>query len=130
MIVYFSTASNNTHRFVEKLDLPAARIPEAVPTQPFVLITPTYSGAVPAPVIRFLNQEANRDLLLGVISSGNLNFGPDFGAAGRTIAAKCGVPHLYQFELTGTPEDVDEVREMILGLCSNTDPSHAHAPAH
>lgn len=130
MIVYFSTASNNTHRFVERLDLPAARIPDAAPTRPFVLITPTYSGVVPVPVIRFLNQKANRDLLLGVISSGNLNFGPDFGAAGRIIASKCGVPHLYQFELTGTPEDVTEVRELVLGLCSNPDPLDAHATAH
>ncbi|MEP9393442.1 class Ib ribonucleoside-diphosphate reductase assembly flavoprotein NrdI [Gordonia sp. VNQ95] len=66
LIVYFSSVSENTHRFVEKLRLPAVRIPlidrgapNAVTAdagnaagrigsfevdQPFVLICPTYGG--------------------------------------------------------------------------------------
>jgi protein involved in ribonucleotide reduction len=31
--------------------------------------------------------------------------------AGDIIAAKCKVPHLYRFELMGTPEDVTRVQK-------------------
>jgi len=120
-IVYFSTRSENTHRFVTKLDTPARRIPISaaetlhVPS-PFVLIVPTYSGengkgAVPKQVIRFLNDANNRANLRGVIAAGNSNFGATFGIAGDIISAKCGVPYLYRFELMGTGEDVVNVRQ-------------------
>jgi protein involved in ribonucleotide reduction len=66
---------------------------------------------VPKQVIRFLNDVRNRALIRGVIASGNLNFGRDFGRAGDVISAKCGVPYLYRFELMGTDEDVVWVRE-------------------
>ncbi len=121
-LVYFSSASNNTHRFVEKLGLPAQRIPLR-PTEPFlhvtepyVLVVPTYGGgneggAVPRQVVKFLNDTANRSLLRGVIAAGNTNFGEAYCIAGDIIAAKCHVPYLYGFELMGTNEDVQRVRE-------------------
>ena len=65
-LVYYSSASGNTERFMHKLGLPAMRIPvdESAPMPepdaPFVLISPTYAdgeghGAVARQVIRFLN---------------------------------------------------------------------------
>ncbi|CAM5785292.1 class Ib ribonucleoside-diphosphate reductase assembly flavoprotein NrdI [Cellulomonas persica] len=121
-LVYFSSASNNTHRFVEKLGLAAQRIPLR-PTEPFlhvtepyVLVVPTYGGgneggAVPRQVVKFLNDATNRSLLRGVIAAGNTNFGEAYCIAGDIIAAKCHVPYLYGFELMGTNEDVHRVRE-------------------
>ena len=125
LLVYFSSVSGNTARFVEKLGMPAVRIPlqgdEAlVIDEPFVLVTPTYGGgkgrgeekgAVPKQVIRFLNEERNRQLIRGVISAGNTNFGESFGLAGDIISRKCNVPHLYRLELFGTPEDIDRVSD-------------------
>ena len=121
-LVYFSSVSENTKRFVDRLGLPAQRIPlrptepHLVVTEPYVLFVPTYGGgngqgAVPKQVIKFLNDERNRRLLRGVVSAGNTNFGSAYCIAGDIIAAKCGVPHLYKFELLGTTEDVDNVRE-------------------
>ncbi|WP_029068498.1 class Ib ribonucleoside-diphosphate reductase assembly flavoprotein NrdI [Jonesia quinghaiensis] len=121
-LIYFSSASENTHRFVEKLKLPAQRIPllpregHLTATEPFVLILPTYGsgkegGAVPKQVIRFLNDENNRSLIRGVIAAGNTNFGETYCLAGKIISAKCKVPYLYGFELLGTSEDVHRVRE-------------------
>ena len=83
--------------------------------EPFVLILPTYGGgphtkAVPKQVIKFLNDERNRKLIRGVIAAGNTNFGDAYGIAGDIVAQKCRVPHLYRFELFGTPEDVENVR--------------------
>lgn len=120
-LVYFSSVSGNTARFVARLGLPAARIPvraaEPVPapTEPFVLICPTFAdgqgrGAVPSPVIRFLNDPARRALLRGVIAAGNRNFGATYALAGRVISDKCGVPVLYRFELAGTETDIARVR--------------------
>lgn len=51
-LVYFSSVSENTHRFVEKLGLPATRIPlhgRIEVDQPYVLILPTYGGDGPRP---------------------------------------------------------------------------------
>jgi protein involved in ribonucleotide reduction len=121
-VVYFSSVSNNTHRFVEKLGMPAKRIPlyareePLTVTEPYVLVLPTYgggngNGAVPKQVIRFLNVPENRALVRGVIGSGNTNFGSAYCLAGDIVAAKCKVPHLYRFELFGTSDDVMAVRE-------------------
>lgn len=118
-IVYFSSRSENTHRFVSRLGLAAQRIPisagEALSVcAPFVLIVPTYSGeggkgAVPKQVVRFLNDAENRSNLRGVIAAGNSNFGATFGLAGDIVSRKCRVPYLYRFELLGTDEDVANV---------------------
>jgi protein involved in ribonucleotide reduction len=122
-LVYYSSSSGNTQRFVERLAIPALRIttpphPILYVREPFILIVPTYggggtNGAVPAPVIRFLNQPENRHLLKGVIASGNRSFGAGFCLAGKVIAEKCQVPCLYRFELLGTPEDVENVRKGV-----------------
>ncbi|RVP47850.1 class Ib ribonucleoside-diphosphate reductase assembly flavoprotein NrdI [Sinorhizobium medicae] len=121
-LVYFSSRSENTRRFVEKLGGEALRLPVDATDEPpvvdeaFVLVTPTYGGggdkgAVPKPVIRFLNSPANRGLIRGVIAAGNTNFGEAYGRAGKIIADKCGVPLLYRFELIGTEDDVAAVRQ-------------------
>lgn len=121
-LVYFSSVSGNTHRFVGKLGRPASRIPlyarETMSrvTEPYVLVLPTYGGgngqgAVPKQVIRFLNDEHNRSLIRGVIGAGNTNFGNAYALAGDIVARKCAVPHLYRFEVFGTPDDVRAVDE-------------------
>ncbi|MCY7288630.1 MAG: class Ib ribonucleoside-diphosphate reductase assembly flavoprotein NrdI [Cryobacterium sp.] len=121
-IVYFSSTSGNTHRFIEKLGRPAARIPiyaRDEPLQvsdPYVLVVPTYGGgdnmgAVPKQVIKFLNDEQNRSLIRGVIGAGNTNFGVAYCLAGDIIAQKCKVPHMFRFEVFGTPDDVRIVHD-------------------
>ena len=85
-IVYFSSVTNNTARFVKKLGMEAERIPlrrtdpDLIVDDEYVLIVPTYGGgnnrgAVPKQVIKFLNNEHNRSLIRGVVSAGNTNFG-------------------------------------------------------
>ncbi len=131
-LVYFSSKSGNTHRFVSRLGIDAVRIPLSVDhiadvAEPYVLICPTYAdgegrGAVPKQVIHFLNDPERRARLTGVIGTGNRNFGATYALSGRIIARKCNVPQLYSFELAGTENDILRVRQGLetLGrhLCS------------
>lgn len=124
-IVFFSSISNNTKRFVDKLGLNAYRIPISINEtlnvkKDFILITPTYGGGngdkkgcVPRQVIHFLNNINNRMHCKAVISSGNTNFGDTYCLAGPIISKKLNIPLLYQFELLGTKEDVEKVRFII-----------------
>ena len=123
-LVYFSSVSENTHRVVQKLQLPATRIPlhgRIRVDESYVLVLTTYGGGratpdlnaggyVPKQVIAFLNDEHNRSLLRGVIAAGNTNFGTEYCYAGDVVSRKCGVPYLYRFELMGTEDDVAAVR--------------------
>lgn len=122
LIVYYSSKSGNTNRFVDALGIRSIRIPMTMKNdpiiidEPYVLICPTYadddgSKAVPKQVIRFLNQPENRLTLKGVIGSGNRNFGVLFAHASKIISEKCNVPLLYKFELSGTKTDIINVRE-------------------
>ena len=122
LVVYFSSVTDNTHRFVQKLDLPNVRIPlrlkdePLIVNEPYVLVCPTYGGGVsltgensrpvPRQVIRFLNNEHNRSFIRAVVAGGNSNFGADFGKAGEVISAKCKVPYVYRFEMMGNADDV------------------------
>ncbi|NLZ56791.1 MAG: class Ib ribonucleoside-diphosphate reductase assembly flavoprotein NrdI [Corynebacterium sp.] len=134
LVVYFSSVTDNTHRFVQKLGLPNVRIPLTKAEEPlsvdepYVLVVPTYGGGVtmtgknsrpvPPQVIRFLNDEHNRSFIRAVVAGGNSNFGTDFGLAGEVIAKKCKVPYVYRFELMGNEEDVRILRG---GLIQNAE---------
>ncbi len=119
LVVYFSSVAENTHRFVEKLGVPALRIPvhateTVTAAEPYLLIIPTYGNAdVPKQVIRFLNQPQNRHYLRGVVGSGNINFMDRYARAADIVSARCGVPVVHKFELLGTPEDVQIVKRHV-----------------
>ncbi|MCO6559023.1 MAG: class Ib ribonucleoside-diphosphate reductase assembly flavoprotein NrdI [Bifidobacterium sp.] len=128
-VVYFSSVSNNTARFIESCGFPDEGInvyriplrPKEAPLQvrePYVLIVPTYGGgniakALLPQIRKFLNGHKNRSFIRGVISSGNRNFATAFCAAGDIISKKCHVPFMYNFELLGTPDDQRQVRDGI-----------------
>lgn len=126
-IVYFSSASENTRRFVEKLspELNLIRVPlkwdvdePLIVDREYVLVLPTYGGgeyekAVPRQVVKFLNVKQNRALIRGVIGTGNTNFGEHYCLAADVVAAKTGVPLLQRVEILGTPDDVEKVTERL-----------------
>ncbi|WP_445341897.1 class Ib ribonucleoside-diphosphate reductase assembly flavoprotein NrdI [Bifidobacterium sp. ESL0827] len=134
-VVYFSSASRNTARFIANCHLDDEGIdvfriplrPKDPPLnirQPYILIVPTYGGgsakkAVMPQIKRFLNDPANRAGIRGVIASGNTNFGEAFCMAGDIISRKCNVPFLYYFELMGTKEDQEKVRSGVVDFFRN-----------
>jgi protein involved in ribonucleotide reduction len=124
-IVYFSNYSGNTKRFVEKIDGSSVRIPidfsnsgNILMDSEYVLVVPTYGGgseksAIPRQVRHFLNIEQNRNLLRGVVGTGNTNFGEHFCKAAEIISAKTGVPIIAKVEIFGTDDDVRKVKERL-----------------
>lgn len=122
LVVYFSSVSGNTTKFVEKLGVRNVRIPllsheeDLVVDEEYVLIMPSYGAgkiksAVPKQVIKFLNNETNRNYLRGIIGSGNTNYGNAYCIAAHIVSEKTGVPILYTYELLGLPEDVAQVQK-------------------
>ena len=122
-IVYFSNVTGNTARFVEKLTVSGEKyqIPlrgelNKTPHNNFIIITPTYGdgdgkGMVPHQVKKFLKQ--NSEKIVGVISTGNRNFGKEYGLAGDLIAYKFKIPLLCKVEIAGLPEDVEQVNKIL-----------------
>lgn len=135
MIVYFSNVSNFTHRFVEKLEVPASRIPLKTDeagtftiSEPSTLIFPTYGANgrdfVPKQVIRWLNIPENRYFIDSVIGCGNVNFLEDYCRGADIVAKKLDVPLLYRFELAGTQDDVENVRKGLQHWATRPQKSH------
>ena len=127
-VYYFSSVSNLTGRFAEHLaertgravfNLADSAVRRGETDGPWVLLTPSYKAGnadevtLPAPVKAFLRSPANRRSLVGIIGSGNRNFGEYYQAAARELAAASGRPVLFEFELSGTPEDVVRCAEIL-----------------
>lgn len=126
-VYYYSSTSGLVRTFAERLDRPAYNLAERAhrlseADGPWVLLTPSYktgndaNDTVPEAVHRFLRSAVNRRLLVGVMGSGNRNFGRYYQKAAREIAARSGRPVLFEFELAGTPWDVAECRQILADL--------------
>lgn len=130
-VYYYSSVSNLTGRFAEHLaaatgrevhNLADAAVRRRDVEGPWVLITPSYKAGnadevtLPAPVKAFLRSPTNRRRLVGIIGSGNRNFGAYYQAAARELAAASGRPVLFEFELSGTPEDVTACARILAEL--------------
>ena len=134
-VVYFSSASRNTARFIANCRLQDEGVnvyriplnasePALTVHEPYIIVVPTYGGgnaskAVPIQVKRFLNDPENRKFAQAVIATGNINFAESFCQAGYIISAKCNIPFLYYFELMGTSDDVRKVRQGVVDFFTN-----------
>ena len=127
-LVYFSQAGY-TQEFIEKLGLPATRIPVKIKEaetfevdEEFVLIVPTYERKIvhgsragqmtyiPKQVSAFFSSKVNRDLARGIIGTGNINFFEDYTRAATEISSRLGIPVLHRMEISGTEEDEEIVK--------------------
>ncbi|GLJ78727.1 protein NrdI [Microbacterium imperiale] len=122
-VYYYSSVSNLIRRFATHLtaadgrpvlDLSQREVRASEPDGPWVLLTPSYKAGndahatLPAPVRGFLRSPTTRRRLVGIIGSGNRNFGEHYQAAARELSRVSGRPVIFEFELAGTPEDVTE----------------------
>ncbi|MFS0703652.1 class Ib ribonucleoside-diphosphate reductase assembly flavoprotein NrdI [Cellulomonas sp. 179-A 9B4 NHS] len=135
-VYYYSSASGLVRSFAERLDRPAFDVAvrehrRSEVDAPWVLLTPSYTtgneanDTIPEGVRRFLRSARNRRLLVGVMGSGNRNFGRYYQHAAREIAARSGRPVLFEFEVAGTPWDVAEARRLLEDLDAALAARHA-----
>ncbi|WP_246043508.1 class Ib ribonucleoside-diphosphate reductase assembly flavoprotein NrdI [Rarobacter incanus] len=126
-VYYYSSASGMVRDFAHRLcrpifDLADREVRTTVPDGPWVLLTPSYktgnseNDTVPEPVKRFLGDAVTRRRLVGVIGSGNRNFGAHYQAAARSVAKASGRPMLLEFELQGTQWDVQDAQRILTEL--------------
>jgi protein involved in ribonucleotide reduction len=138
-VYYYSSTSNLTGRFAQHLaeatgravhNLADASVRRAEASGPWVLLTPSYKAGnadevtLPAGVRSFLRSPSNRRRMLGIIGSGNRNFGVYYQAAARELAVRSGRPVLFEFELAGTPEDVIHCAQILDELDAALAASH------
>lgn len=130
-VYYYSSTSNLIRRFATHLtardgrpvrDLSDRDVRTTPAEGAWVLLTPSYKAGndmhatLPGAVRAFLRSPANRRRLVGIIGSGNRNFGSFYQAAARDLARTSGRPILFEFELAGTPEDVERCAEILAQL--------------
>ncbi|MDM8084459.1 class Ib ribonucleoside-diphosphate reductase assembly flavoprotein NrdI [Cellulomonas cellasea] len=138
-LYYYSSASGLVRSFAERLERPVFNLAErehrlSEVDGPWVLLTPSYktgndsNDTIPEAVRRFLRSEVNRRGLVGVMGSGNRNFGQHYQMAAREIARRSGRPMLFEFELAGTPWDVAEGRDILERLDEALFTAHQPAP--
>lgn len=89
--------------------------------EPYILVTPTYSTEeITEEVADWLEvPRANGCQMIGVVGSGNMNFGNAFCLTARIIEEEYKVPLLGEFELKGSPHVAEQVKERIEELLRN-----------
>lgn len=126
-VYFYSSKSGMVRDFARRLDRPVFDLAErdvrsSIPDGPWVLVTPSYktgnadNDTVPEPVRRFLADPVTRRRLVGIMGSGNRNFGGHYQAAARRIARASGRPLLLEFELQGTQWDVEDAKRILAEL--------------
>ena len=107
LIVYWSSNSGGTKRVAEALNTNTVELSDYDGTSPYVLMTPTYDqprgGFTPKPVQAFLEEYAH--LMVGVIGSGNRNFGDYYCQAAVDISKQHGVPIVHRVDSMGSEDD-------------------------
>lgn len=121
-VVYWSSKTGNTQYFCSNLpeDFNVIKLSNiGVPDKyisdddKFFIIVPTYADndgkhAVPKAVINFVKEcESNGKInnLLGIVGTGNRNFGEYFGYAADVVSSRTQKPVIFKFELRGTNEE-------------------------
>jgi protein involved in ribonucleotide reduction len=115
--IYYDSKTGNVERFIQKVALATGwmiqRVDASAPIEhPGHLVTfTTRFGEIPETTNQFLQKYS--DFILSVSSSGNRNWGRNFGLAADQIATKYNLPLLLKFELSGTTDDLHHFIESI-----------------
>jgi len=113
-VIAYASRTGNVRHIVRQLGLPAVEVDGGTRLSgPFLLITYTDGlGEVPEAVLRFMEQSGAR--CVGVVASGNRNFGPNlFGRAGDILAERWGIPLVRKIDLRGFPRDYEAIRRFF-----------------
>ncbi|WP_447641869.1 MULTISPECIES: class Ib ribonucleoside-diphosphate reductase assembly flavoprotein NrdI [Chitinophagaceae] len=118
MILYYDSLTGNTKRFVEKVqkqrpDWEIIKInPKEKVERPGHLVTFTIGiGNIPLTTTIFVKN--NKDYILSVSSTGNRNWGENFGKAADKLSKHYNIPFLMKIEMSGLQNDVQDFIHLI-----------------
>lgn len=116
MLVVYASKTGNVKRFVGKTGLETVQISEGLMVnEKCVIITYTTGfGAVPEEVTTFMKKNSKN--VVGVVASGNRNWGDMFGASADKLSKQYGIPILMKFEMSGTNNDVEIFKEKLSNI--------------
>lgn len=112
-MIAFASRTGNVRYICGQINLPNIEIKEGVKiATPFMLLTYTDGlGMVPHLVEQFM--QLNHERCLGIVVSGNRNFGANFGAAGDKLAARYGIPLVCKMDMRGQQQDFQCIEQFI-----------------
>lgn len=116
--IYYDSKTGNVDRFVQKIAAHTGwetqRISEDALVETFghFITFTTRFGEVPTTSAAFM--EHNAHFIKSVSSSGNRNWGQNFGKAGDRLAEAYKLPLLFKFELSGTSQEVQHYIKKII----------------
>lgn len=111
MIIYASR-TNNVKSVAKKLvDIDCIDVKEIThATEPYFIFTYTDRiGEAPSHVLDFLRN--NKELLRGVVASGNVNFGAAYCLSADKISKEFNVPIIRKLDLRGNSKDIEAIIE-------------------
>lgn len=117
MILYYDSKTGNVQRFIDKVvqitGWEAVRIQKDMKIEKsgHLVTFTTNFGQVPVLTEEFLSIHNSK--LFSVTSSGNRNWGRNFGVAADKVSAIYDIPLAFKFELSGTMEDINQFIEII-----------------
>ena len=117
-IVYLSI-TGNIRKFVKEIGIEdvielSYSNPFIEVNEDFVLIIPSYDDAVTEFFCNFIEYKNNSKHLVGIVGSGNRNFGEDgYCFSAVDISKKYDKPLLMKFEFSGTEEDRNKFKKEV-----------------
>lgn len=115
--IYYDSKTGNTERFIRQIvaatGWEAHKIHPDMPIEHrgHLVTFTTRFGQIPETTTDFLRYAS--PYIESVSSSGNRNWGRNYGVALDKITAEFGIPAAMKFELSGTPEDVKQFIDII-----------------
>ena len=109
--IYYDSKTGNVERFINKLRPLKSWVfikvnDDVIAENKGHLVTFTTNfGEIPLNTQNFI--EKNKDKLLSVSSSGNMNWGKLYALAADKISEKYNIPVLLKFELSGLNSDIE-----------------------
>ena len=110
--IYYDSKTGNVERFINKLRPLKSWVfikvnDDVIAENKGHLVTFTTNfGEIPLNTQNFI--EKNKDKLLSVSSSGNMNWGKLYALAADKISEKYNIPVLLKFELSGLNYDIEQ----------------------
>lgn len=110
--IYYVSITGNVKRFVKKTGLNGININEIKSvSKKGIFITPTIGvGEIPRESLEFVTK--NHKKIIGLVGSGNKNWGSAYCAAVDKLSERFNIPVLMKFELQGTNETVNKFKEI------------------